>query len=130
MPCSYTIYKERRLVVTRVWDRVAFPEIRAHQEQFKNDPDFDPGFNLLIDATGATALDVSGDEARTIASQGLFASTSRRAFVASNPAIFGMGRLMGVYHAMSTKREQLRLFHDRASALKWLGLEDDPEGKR
>ena len=130
MPCSHAIYKDQRLVITKVWDRVTFPEIRAHQEEFKNDPDFDPEFNLLIDATGATALDVSIDEARTIASQGLFAPTSRRAFVASNPAIFGMGRLMGVYHAMSTKREQLSVFHDRASALKWLGLEDDPEGKR
>lgn len=128
MPCSYAIDKERRLVITKVWDRVTFPEIRAHQEQFKNDPDFDPAFNLLIDASGATALDVSVDEARTIASQGLFAPTSRRAFVASNPAIFGMGRLMSVYHAMSTKREQVSVFRDRASALKWLGLEDGPEG--
>jgi len=130
MPCSYAIYKERRLVITKVWDRVTFFEIRSHQEQFRNDPDFDPQFNLLIDATAATALDVSTDEARTIASQGLFSPVSRRAFLASNPAIFGMARLMGVYHAMSTKQEQLRVFYDRALALQWLGLKDDPESKR
>src|SRR5208337_2295437 len=130
MPCSYAIYKERRLVITKVWDRVTFSEIRSHQEQFRNDPDFDPQFNLLIDATAATALDVSTDEARTIASQGLFSPVSRRAFLASNPAIFGMARLMGVYHAMSTKQEQLRVFYDRALALQWLGLKDDPESKR
>jgi hypothetical protein len=129
MPCSYAIYKERRLVITKVWDRVTFSEIRSHQEQFSNDPDFDPQFNLLIDAAAATALDVSTDEARTIASQGLFAPTSRRALLASSPAVFGMGRLMGVYHAMSTKQEQLRVFYDRASALQWLGLKDDPESK-
>jgi len=129
MPCSYAIYKERRLVITKVWDRVTFSEIRSHQEQFRNDPDFDPQFNLLIDATAATALDVSTDEARTIASQGLFSPVSRRAFVASNPAIFGMARLIGVYHAMSTKQEQLRVFYDRALALQWLGLKDDPESK-
>ncbi|MGA2858757.1 MAG: hypothetical protein ABSE40_17950 [Candidatus Sulfotelmatobacter sp.] len=129
MPCSYAIYKERRLVITKVWDRVAFSEIRSHQEQFRNDPDFDPQFNLLIDATAATALDVSTDEARTIASQGLFSPVSRRAFLASNPAIFGMARLIGVYHAMSTKQEQLRVFYDRALALQWLGLKDDPESK-
>jgi len=129
MPCSYAIYKERRLVITKVWDRVAFSEIRSHQEQFRNDPDFDPQFNLLIDATAATALDVSTDEARTIASQGLFSPVSRRAFLASNPAIFGMARLIGVNHAMSTKQEQLRVFYDRALALQWLGLKDDPESK-
>ena len=130
MPCSYAIYKEPRLVVTKVWDRVAFAEIRAHQDQFVSDPDFNPEFNLLIDATGITKLDISTNEARTIASQGLFSSTSRRAFLASDPAVFGMGRLLAAYHAMATKREQVDVFYDRASALKWLGLEDDPERRR
>jgi len=130
MPCSYAIYKKQRLVITKVWDRVTFPEIRAHQEQFVSDPDFDPAFDLLIDASGATELDLTTDEARTVASQGLFSPTSRRAFLASSPAIFGMGRLIGAYHAMATKREQVCVFYDRDSALKWLGLGSDPEGKR
>lgn len=95
-----------------------------------SDPDFDPAFDLLIDATGITALDITTDEAKTIARQGLFSSTSRRAFLASSPAIFGMGRLLGAYHAMATKRDQVRVFYDRALALKWLGLEIEPEGKR
>lgn len=130
MPCRYTIHKKQRLVITKVWDCVTFPEIRAHQEQFVSDPDFDPAFDLLIDATGITALDITTDEAKTIARQGLFSSTSRRAFLASSPAIFGMGRLLGAYHAMATKRDQVRVFYDRALALKWLGLEIEPEGKR
>jgi len=130
MPCGYAIYKRHQVVITKVWDRVTFPEIRAHQEQFVSDPDFDPAFNLLIDASGITTLDITTDEAKTIASQGLFSSTSRRAFLASSPAIFGMGRLLGAYHAMATKRENVHVFYDRASALKWLGLEDDPEGKQ
>lgn len=130
MPCDYAIYRERRLVITKVWGRVTFPEIREHQEQFVSDPEFDPAFNLLIDATGITKFDITTDEAKTIASQGLFSSASRRAFLASSPAIFGMGRLLGTYHAMATKREQVRVFYDRASALKWLGVEDDPEATR
>jgi len=129
MPCSYAIHRKQRLVITKLWDRVNFPEIRAHQEQFVSDPDFDPGFDLLIDATGITSLDISTDEAKTIASQGLFSSASRRAFLAANPAIFGMGRLLGTYHAMAIKREQLCVFYDRDSALKWLGIEFDPESK-
>jgi len=130
MPCGYAIYKEQKLVITKVWDCVTFPEIRQHQEHFVSDPDFDAAFNLLIDATGITAFDITTDEAKTIASQGLFSSTSRRAFVAASPAIFGMGRLLGAYHAMATKRDNVRVFYDRALALKWLGLEDDPESKR
>jgi len=127
MPCSYAIHKKQRLVITKVWDRVAFDEIRAHQEEFRNDQEFNSDFNLLIDASGATALDISTDEARTIASQGLFSSTSRRAFLASSPAIFGMGRLLSVYHAISTGQERVQVFCDRAAALRWLGVEDDPE---
>jgi len=130
MPCSYAIYKERRLIITKVWDRLAFAELRAHQEEFRNDPDFSPDFNLLIDATGATALDLSRDEARTITSQGLFSPTARRAFLASSPAIFGMGRLLGVYSAMAIKADQTHVFYDRAAALQWLGVEGDPEGKK
>jgi len=129
MPCSYAIYKKPRLIITKVWDRIAFAELRAHQEEFRNDPDFSPDYNLLIDATRATALDISSDEARTIASQGLFSPASRRAFLASSPAIFGMGRLLGVYSAMAIKQEQVQVFYDRASALEWLGVVEDPEGK-
>ena len=129
MPCSYAIYKKPRLIITKVWDRVGFAEMRVHQEEFRNDPEFNPDFNLLIDATGAVALEISSDEARTLTSQGLFSPTVRRAFLASNPAIFGMGRLLGAYSAMSIKQEQVRVFYDRASALEWLGVEEDPEGK-
>ena len=130
MPCGYAIYKKQQLVITKVWDRVTFPEVRQHQEQFVSDPEFDPAFNLLIDATGITAFDITTDEAKTIASQGLFSSTSRRAFLAASPAVFGMGRLLGAYHAMATKRDNVRVFYDRALALQWLGLGDDPESKR
>jgi hypothetical protein len=36
---------------------------------------------------------------------------------------------MDVYHAMATHREQVRVFYERESALKWLGLEAlPPEG--
>jgi len=128
MPCSYVIHKKQRLVITKLWERVTFAEIRGHQEQFRNDPQFDPAFNLLIDASGITEMDISADEARTIASQGLFAPASRRAFLAGRPAVFGMGRLLAAYHAMATKQEQVSVFSDRSAALKWLGVEDDPEG--
>jgi len=124
------IDKERRLVVTKAWGRVTFAEIRAHQREFTSDPEFDPEFNLLIDATETEKLELSIDEAKIVASQGLFSPTSRRAFLASSPAIFGMGRLMGAYHAMATKREQVCVFYNRAAALNWLGLKDDQGSKQ
>ena len=127
MPYHYVIDTERRLVISTGWDRLTFAEIKAHQDQFTSDPDFDPTFNQLIDATAITALDLSIDEARTIASRHLFSSTARRAFLATSPAIFGMGRLLEAYHGMAEVPEQVCVFSDRASALKWLGLEALPE---
>jgi len=91
-----------------------------------NDPDFDPEFNQLIDLTAVTSLDISADEARAIAGRKLFSFTSRRALVATSPAIFGMGRMMEVYNEMSEVASQVRIFYDLPSALKWLGLDGLP----
>ena len=46
-------------------------------------------------------------------------SSSRRAFVATKRAIFGMGRLMEFYHE---QHAQVHIFYDLDSARKWLGL--------
>ena len=73
-----------------------------------------------------TALDVSVQEARAFASSTVFSATSRRAFVAPSPTIFGMLRLWETYQEFSQTPTQARIFHDLASALKWLGLEGLP----
>lgn len=79
-----------------------------------------------MDISQVTALDISGEQAKTIAKRGIYLPTSRRAVFASDPAIFGMARMMDVYHAMASGREQVRVFYDRKSALQWLGLTELP----
>jgi len=127
MPVRYVIDKERRLVISSGWDRVTFAEIKVHQDQLLSDPDFSPEFNQLVDGTAVTALDISIDEAKEIARRKLFSSTSKRAFVGSSPAIYGMLRLTGTYHEMSKESSKVSVFYDLSSALKWLGLEALPE---
>jgi hypothetical protein len=126
MPVRYVIEKERRLVISTGSDRVTFADLKAHQDQLVSDPDFNPEFNQLLDGIAVTALDVSVDEAKTLANRKVFSSTSLRAFVAPSPAIFGMGRLWTAYHEMSNAPSQVCVFYDLTSALKWLGLENDP----
>ena len=126
MPARYVISREHRLVINYGWGRLAFADFRSQQEALVKDPDFDPSFNQLVDVSQTSALDLSIEEAKTIARRGIFLPTSRRAVVATDPAVFAMGRLMDVYHAMATRREQVRVFYDRESALKWLGLESFP----
>jgi hypothetical protein len=126
MPCRYVIDKERRLVVTTAWDRVTFAEARAHQEQLANDPDFNQNFNQLVDASAVSSLDASPQEIQTLSSRRLFSSASRRAFIATNPVVFGMGRMLQTYLEIAKAQEQICIFYDRSSALEWLGLLSDP----
>jgi hypothetical protein len=122
MPLHYLIDKNRRLVVSTGRDRVTFAEVTDHHNQLVSNPDFNQNFNQLADITAVTALDVSIDEAKMIAYRHAFSPTSRRAFVASRPDVFGMVRLMQAHHNMGKTSYQIQVFYDRPAALKWLGL--------
>jgi len=127
MPCRYVIDKERRLVISTGWDQVTFEEMKAHQDQLALDPEFNSEFNQLVDGTAVTTLDLSIDDIRTLTTRSLFSPTSRRAFVATQPAIYGMGRMLGAYAEMSKIPQTATVFYDLPSALQWLGLEETPD---
>lgn len=126
MPCRYAIDVGLGLVISTGWDRVTFDELKAHQERLLNDPEFDPRFNQLVDGTAVTALEVTPDELKTIVGRRFFSPTSRRAFLASSLPILGMARLTELYAKMEMGREQICVFHDRKSAMRWLGVEVPP----
>lgn len=130
MPCSYVIDMQKRLVITTAWDRVTFAEARGHQDQLKVDPSFNPDFNQLIDASAVTSIDATVAEIKRLAGRPIFSSTSRRAFLATSPDVFGVGRLMGAHLEMGRVPQHVRVFYDLAAALKWLGLEADPRPER
>lgn len=122
LPIGYTIYKQHRLVVSTRSGRLTTAEIRACMDQGRNDPDFNPGFNQLVDWREVTFVDMSGDETRRLANIPPFSPESKRAVVAPDPAVFGMGRMFATYHEMSNSPSQLAVFYDLASALTWLGI--------
>ncbi|HXZ42473.1 MAG TPA: hypothetical protein VEG68_17160 [Terriglobales bacterium] len=123
MPLRYVIDKERRLVLTTGWDRLTYAQTKSLQDQLLNDPDFDPKFNQLIDLTALTGLGMSTEETKALASRTVFAPSSRRAFVATNPAVFGMCRLYEASHHGWGEHAEVRVFSDRDAALEWLGVE-------
>ena len=127
VPFSYVVYKEHRLVVSSGSGLVTWEEIKARQDETKTDPGFDPSFNQIVDLRSATRIQMSGDQARMLASRQIFSAQSRRAFVATNPSIFGMGRMWEIYTEFSKTPSQIRVFADLPSALKWLGLESLPQ---
>ena len=124
VPVRYVLDMERQLVVTTASGRVTFAEAKAHQDQLKSDPDFRPEFDQLLDATAVSELDISNEEAQSLGrTSPFFSASSRRAWVAPNPFLFGMGRLMGTYREIAGGQEQFRVFYDRDEALKWLGMD-------
>jgi len=126
MPCRYVIDAEHGLVVSTAWDRVTFAEVDAHQDRLAGDPDFNPDFKQLVDATQVTNLDISISEAKTIFGRKTFSSASRCAFLGRGLTILGMGRLIEAQAALLEGRETVRVFSNRQKALKWLGMENVP----
>jgi hypothetical protein len=102
---------------------VTFAEIRAHQNALLGDPAFLPEFNQLIDLTAATDLDISSHEARLVAQRKLFSPRSRRALVASQPAIFGVGRMLQAYNELSEAASRTAVWCNLPAAEEWLRLD-------
>jgi len=117
MPVRYEIDRSRRLIVTTGEGCVTFPEMKDHQIRLLADPAFDPSFSQLIDVTKVTKLEVTVEQARIMVSRRV---SARRAFVATEPFIFGMGRLMEAYHQSQFSDVDTGVFYDLESAMAWL----------
>jgi hypothetical protein len=101
MPFSYVVYSQHRLVVSTGVDRVTWKEIQERQDQTQIDPAFKPDFNQIVDLRAVTVFEMTTDQARFLARRLIFSSTSKRAFVAANPAVFGVGRMWEMFTEMS-----------------------------
>ena len=124
MPVRSVIYREHRLVVTIEEGRVTFEDMLANQDRLLNDPDFDPNFNQLSDATLATDTDLSEHNVRMLYQRRVFSASSRRAVVAPTDFAFGMARMLQAYLELSGTAHPVKIFRDRASALRWLGVSE------
>ena len=127
MPFSYVVYSEHRVVVSTGSDLVTWEEIKERQDQTKTDPGFNPEFNQIVDLRAVTGFDMTSDHARLLARRTIFSATSKRAFVAASPAVFGVGRMWEIFTELSDNPSPIRVFYDLPSALKWLNLESLPQ---
>jgi hypothetical protein len=81
--------------------------------------EFDPSFDQLIDTTLTTKFEISASQARILAERRIVSPEARRAIVASQPHIFGVGRMMEVYHQVIGA--EVQVFYSMDEALEWLG---------
>jgi hypothetical protein len=128
MRVRYSIDKQRRLILTTAEGALTFDDIKGHQDLLLADPDFDASFDQLIDATNALRFGISADEARILAERRIVTPESRRAFVATEPHIFGLARMMEIYRE-GREYAEVHVFYSMDEALKWLekGKEENHE---
>jgi len=107
-------------------DRLTWKEIKARQDQTKTDPNFNPEFNQIVDLREVTGFDMTSAQASSLARRMVFSSTSKRAFVASRPAVFGVARMWEILSELEDNPSEIRVFYDLPSALEWLKLESLP----
>lgn len=109
-PDAHPIYKEKRLVLTIEEGRVTFGDMVANHHRLLADPEFDPEFNQLSDATLATDTDLSGSNARTLYARRVFSTRARRAVVAPSAFSYGVARMLQTYVELSRNGRSSQYF--------------------
>ena len=119
MPLKYRIEENRKLIVSTAKGVVTFAEIKDHQDRLLSDADFHANFDQLIDVTTATDVALTAAHARIIADRQIVSKESLRAFVASLPHIYGLGRMVEAFHET---RAKAAVFYEMDAALDWLEI--------
>lgn len=120
LPGTYEIDPQRRIVTSRFWGAVTDAEVFEHNEKLRNDPRFDATYQQLVDLTGVTGIDVSTGTINTTSLDQFFEPGTRRAFVATHDAVFGMARMFAL--RAESVGQTIRVFRDGGAAKDWLGI--------
>lgn len=131
MPASYTIDKERRLVLSVGTGLLTREDLWGHMERLSEDPNFDPTFCQLLDFTRVTGLDVEPENVRQLAQRNVFWQQSRRSFVVTNDLQFGLARMFEIHRDLAGEKG-IRVFRTFVEAVDWLSagvVAEAPEPK-
>jgi hypothetical protein len=122
MPIQVRIDKRQRLVVAKVVGDFTIEDIVKGVDDSVNDPDFEPGFDVLSDhskiGTPITVTQAKQMVAHLESLSHLMAGT-RWAVVASKPASYGMMRMLAVLAERVPMKVEVFQTLDEAQA--WLG---------
>ncbi len=119
MPISYRIDKSLGLVFTKGESVLTGQDILTHLQRLRENPDFDPSYDQLVDFRDVIEIPISRGEMETISMRHVF--NGRGAVVAEEDIGFGMMRM---YEVLSKfEPDQFKVFRDMAEARRWLGLD-------
>lgn len=124
---EYHIDRKQGIIWSRCWGVLSDADIAAHQAKLRADPAFAPGLNQLVDCRGVTDVTLSVAAVKRLGQSQLFAPESKRAYVVARDVIFGLVRMYELYQKLRDARN-VRIFRDRAEAVRWLGVTDPAPG--
>jgi hypothetical protein len=120
MPATYAIDSKQQLVTSRLWGAVTEDEVHDHNRRLRSDPAFVPSYRQLVDMTGITEIKVGTNLINQTSLDQFFAPGTRRAFIASSDAAFGMARMFAL--RAEGLGQVIEVFRDPDKGKDWLGL--------
>lgn len=125
MPYTYSVDDVQRVVRVRLSGEFTREDLLALSGALAIDSRVSSDFVEVIDLTAVTTTpDAGRGDIRRRATTPL-TPVLRRAFVAPQPAIFGLCRMFATFREMTAKAEPVGVFHTLAEAEAWLGLNPD-----
>ena len=99
MPMSYSIDKQRHLVLTRCWGVLSDADLLAHKAQLASDPDFHASMGQLSDVRAIERLAVTTEGVKLMVAHDTANADRvgghRMALVVASDEVFGMARMYG-----------------------------------
>lgn len=120
MPISHRVDPERRLVVCTMHGVLADDDLARSPSSLLSDPAFDPAFDLVVDARGVTALEITSSAVRRAAQTDAFSERARRAIIVADDAAYGLARMF--HSILMAEPHSVLITRDHDEALRWLGL--------
>lgn len=99
-------------------------DIREHRQKLGRDPRFQASFSQLVDLTRVTGVALDHKTVKGLAREHIFSDKSRRAFVARNLLTHAMSRMFISIREATGGAEQMNVFKDRKTAMRWLAQAD------
>ncbi len=119
MNASFQINQDERLIFVQWSGVVTDAEAIAETQKLLHAPGFSHYYNRLYDMREVTQAKLSKGSLMELSLLDPIFPSERRAAVAQNPSIFGMGRMYGLL----TGKEEIgnfRMFSDYDEALRWV----------
>ena len=118
MPISYSLDRERRLVIAKAWGVLVDADVHAGRQELLDDPDFERDFGQLFDAREVEEVQLSVEVLGRMAQTSILAREARRAFVATTPYQYRMASLFVTL--AQPYQPNVQVFRDIDEALTWL----------